>query len=122
MEQGFFNEDSVTLTLNFTDGDGDIGELDGNIKPNIFVIDNRIDTIADPFVIPTIPEQGVKNGIQGQIKLRLFNTCCLIPGISACDSSPDFPLDTVTYDVYLLDRAGNQSNTVTTSMITLLCN
>jgi len=123
MEQGSFNQDSLTLTLNFTDGDGDIGGLNGDISQNLFVIDNRIDTIADPFVIPTIPEQGVNNGIRGQIKLRMYTTCCLIPGIPACSpSAPDFPFDEVSFDVYMVDRAGNQSNTVTTSMIKLLCN
>lgn len=122
MEQGFFNNDSVTLVLNFTDGDGDIGGLDGQIEQNLFLIDNRTESIADQFVVPTIPEQGINNGIQGEIRIRLYTTCCLIPTIPACESSPDFPLDTVTYDVYLIDRAGNQSNTVTTSLITLLCN
>jgi len=68
MEQGFFNEDSVILTLKFTDGDGDIGGLDGDIRHNLFVIDNRLDTIADPFVLPTIPTQGVNNGVQGEIR------------------------------------------------------
>jgi len=122
MEQGFFNEDSVTLVLNFTDGDGDIGGIDGDLKQNLFVFDNRLDTLADPFVLPAIPAQGVRNGVQGEIRIRLYNTCCLIPGIPACDSSPDFPIDTVTYDVYMIDRAGNESNTVTTTMVTLLCN
>ncbi len=122
MEQGFFNEDSVTLVLNFTDGDGDIGDVDGNIMPNLFVIDNRLDTLADPFVLPNIPAQGIGNGVQGEIRIRLFTTCCLIEGITPCDSSPDFPTDTLSYDVFMVDRAGNESNVVTTTMVTLLCN
>lgn len=118
--QGFFNEDSLILTISFQDGNGDIGN---DTTQNIVVIDNRTGDIYDRFVTPQIPEQGINNGVKGEVRMVLFNTCCIFPdGIPPCEIVPQYPTDEISFSIYMEDRAGNQSNTINTSTVTILCN
>jgi len=119
MEQSFFLTDSVIVAIQFEDGDGDLGHESSDPTLNIIVIDNRTGEIFDRFKSPFIPLQGVNNGIQGEIRLKIFTTCCTMPG--GCESDDSFPEEQLSFDIYIVDRAGNQSNTITTSEITLLC-
>ncbi|MBK9734175.1 MAG: hypothetical protein IPO92_04105 [Saprospiraceae bacterium] len=124
MNQGVFGEDSVELVLFFTDGDGDFGsEAQSNVK-NIFIKDNRTNETFREYKAPFIPTQGSTNGISGTISIRIYSTCCIFPeasGIFPCTQTDDFPFNDLTLDIYIKDRAGNQSNTVTTSVIKLNC-
>ena len=89
MMQAPLNGDTTILTLDFTDGDGDIGFGMSTTGSNIFVIDNRTGEFFDRFRIPAIPEQGANNGITGTINMVLLNTCCVFPpqdSIPACES------------------------------------
>lgn len=105
----------------FTDGDGDLGHEE---ELNIFFFDLR-DT-SFPFTqyrIPFIPEEGAANGISGEIILDLESSCCIYDsGQAPCTPSEEVPRDTVIYEVYIVDRAGNESNRVLLPPITLLCN
>jgi hypothetical protein len=123
MDQGSLNSDSLFLQFTFTDGDGDIGFEAEFPDQNIFVIDNRTGDSYDAFKAPVIPEQGSSKGIEGTVTVRLFTTCCLFPdGTPPCEAPPNFPTDTLTLDVYIKDRANNQSNQITTTPIVLFCN
>jgi len=124
MNQGVFEEDSVILTLFFTDGDGDFGTSGQGNEKNIFILDKRTKEIFREYKAPFIPLEGAGNGISGTISIKIFSTCCIFPeasGIFPCESSEEFPFNDLVLDVYIKDRAGNQSNTVTTTAIRLNC-
>ncbi len=117
VRQGF-TKDTTIITFSFTDGDGDLGS--DSIR-NIFLIDNRTGN-EEQFRIPFIPPQGENNGISGEVEIEFFSTCCILPN----QPQPCFPpftqdRDTVSFDIYIEDQAGNRSNTVTTSNLILLC-
>lgn len=119
MVQSDLNLDSTILFLSFTDGDGDIGN---DVEVNVFVTDTRDDFLAARYRLPMIPEAGSNNGVSGEIQLVLYTTCCTFPnGQAPCTPSEQFPTDTVIYEIYIQDRAGNVSNIVRTDPITLEC-
>ena len=121
MQQGSGFEDETTLTISFTDGDGDIGIGDG--IPSIYFKDLRDSSEFITFVAPEIPEQGVGNGISGEMYIKVNTTCCIHPDQDdGCLSDfSDYPTDNLVYEVYIIDRAGNKSNVIQTDPITLLC-
>jgi len=122
MVQNSLNTDSTFVRFTFTDGDGDIGFDETTIEQNIFIIDNRTGDQYEAFKAPTIPEQGASKGISGDVTVRLFTTCCLFPdNIPPCESPRQFPTDTLTLDIFIVDREGNESNTITTTPIVLFC-
>lgn len=120
LRQGTGTTDTTHVTLTFTDGDGDLGDSD---SLNVFVIDNRDNFLKSKFRIPFIPEEGVGNGISGEITVRVNTSCCIFPNniLPPCSSSIDFPADTLRYIIYIKDRAGHESNRIETSDIVLLC-
>ena len=124
MRQGVFGEDSIIMTLSFTDGDGDFGTADTGIEKNIFMTDKRTGEIFREFKAPFVPIEGAANGISGTIDVKLYTTCCIFPkntGIPPCESPQAFPSNELILDIYIKDRAGNISNTVTSPPITLQC-
>ena len=123
MDQGDLNTDSLFMTFSFKDGDGDLGSGRGNIRENIIITDNRTGDVYDFFKIPDIPNPGVQNGLQGEITIKLFTTCCIFPdSIPPCQSPPQFPSNDLSFDIVLKDDAGNESEAVTTPTINLNCN
>ncbi len=123
MLQGFNDEDFVLATLEFTDGDGDIGNEDGEVT--LFVLDLRDSTFNNSAdKLPVVPEPGASNGISGDITFKIFQTCCLPPPeifTFSCAPAPLYPIDTVLFEVWIKDRAGNESNHVIVDPIYLLC-
>jgi hypothetical protein len=123
MDQGNLNNDSVFIFLSFTDGDGDIGYPADSPEKDIFVVDGRTGSIQDELKMPEVPEDGTGNGINGDITLRLFNTCCIFPrNIPPCSRGTGIPLDSLFYEIYIVDRAGNESNRIITPTMYLRCN
>jgi hypothetical protein len=124
MNQSNIFEDSITLTIEFTDGDGDFGSASTSNENNIFVIDNRTSLLNDAFKAPFIPTQGSGNGVAGKIFIKMYSTCCITDNNPSCcfDNFGCPQSNDLTYSVYIKDRAGNQSNTVITPNITLICN
>lgn len=113
----------LRIIVSFTDGDGDIG--DENNQANFFLKDSR-DGFEFTRSVPFVPEQGVGNGISGEITLKvntdLGHFCCFYPtGQEPCTPSEQFPTDTLTYTMWMTDRAGNKSNEIETEPIYLLC-
>jgi hypothetical protein len=122
LTQSNLNVDSLFLTFSFTDGDGDLGHEATDTARNIYIRDLRTGKFQDRFKSPYIPEEGIGNGITGEIQLLLFTTCCLFPdNIPPCSAPPQYPLDTVIYEISIRDRAGNFSNKITTEPIILTC-
>lgn len=123
LEQGSLNNDSLTMIISFTDGDGDLGSPPETAEKNLFVVDNRTGEIYNSFKTPVIPEEGVGNGVSGEIRVLMFTTCCIFPdNIPPCESPDLYPSNEISFDVYIVDRAGNESNIITTPSFTLLCN
>lgn len=125
MQQGEGFEDETILTISFTDGDGDIG-IDG--EPSVFFKDLRTGFDLLTAAAPVIPEQGVGNGISGEMYITVNTTCCIHPDPDLAEDGcgADFEgtgvfTDTLIYEVYIEDRAGNKSNVIQTGPIILLC-
>ena len=117
------NDDFLFLTIDFTDGDGDIGNSAGDTltKYNIEIIDTR-DSSLIPYKAPIVPLIGANNGISGEIEIKLFTTCCYYAdGFRPCEPHPVIPADTLTYKVAIFDRAGHKSNVIETPPIYLDC-
>ncbi len=119
MVQNSFNTDSIQVTFSFTDGDGDLGDED---SLNIFIRDNRDQFITSKYRLPELPPEGAQRGVRGEITLTIYTTCCIFPdGTPPCEASLQYPTDTLRYDIYIRDRAGNISNTISTNPIIILC-
>jgi hypothetical protein len=100
-------EDPIFFDLEYTDGDGDLGENDPDAK-NLIVIDPRIN-IKYEFRIQQLVPDPSNVPIKGTL---VFS----IPNAYITDGSNQ---QQVNYQIYVKDRAGNQSNTVTSSTITI---
>lgn len=107
-------QDSLELIFSFTDGDGDLGtpEIDltsRDIFVKIFELRNGV--FVEPvlpapleYKLPYLEPRGNNKSLKGDIKLNV-------------DYNITWPNDTIRYSLYIKDRAGNQSNTITTSVI-----
>lgn len=99
--------DSLTFVLGYEDGDGDLGSNDPDIK-NLFITDSRNGVVYQYRVKQLAPNNSTI-AIKGNLSVVL-DRVGLIGGGTA---------ETATYSIYMTDRAGNQSNTVTSSAITI---
>ena len=99
--------DPITFKIKYTDGDGDLGENDADAK-NLFLIDNRVNVTYE-YRIEQLAPSGSSIIIRGNLNIELSSTA-----ITNGSNS-----QSVTYSIYVRDRAGNQSNTVTTESITI---
>lgn len=114
--------DSLAVTIEFTDGDGDLGATENQtFKPvDVFVIENENrDTL--PFTMPFVAPKGASRGINGEITIVLNTTCCKVPNHLPCEKSIDYPLDTINYQLFIKDRAGHKSNIIKLPPIELIC-
>ncbi|MCX6183175.1 MAG: hypothetical protein NT150_14770 [Bacteroidetes bacterium] len=100
-------KDNFTITFSYLDNDGDLGENSADVK-NMFVKDNR-NGVVYQFRIPQLAPSGSTIAIQGDLNIDMPNV-----GISDGEST-----ESVTFDVHVKDRAGNESNTITSSAVTV---
>lgn len=125
MDQGALNQDSIVIFFSFTDGDGDLGIPEEERSSNnfdLFVIDTRTGNIQDKFALPYVPPKGASNGISGNARVVVFSTCCIYEdGSSTCEPNEEEPTDSIVYEIYVIDRSGNESNRILTSPITINC-
>ena len=120
-----------TITVSFTDGDGDIGvyaSSSDSCDPcsfkrgdtsclfmhsyNVFMIDSR-DTCVSYFASANISSDSKFKGISGDIDIiRAIDSkkCLSVP-------DPNCPLDTVVYTIVIRDLANHFSNKVKTTPI-----
>ena len=99
--------DDIIISISYSDANGDLGENNSDIH-NLFVEDNR-NNIVYHFRIPELTPTGSDIAIQGNFNIT-------INGSGITDGSSNQKLN---YAVYVKDRAGNNSNTITTSSITI---
>jgi hypothetical protein len=99
--------DDIIITIFYSDGDGDLGENNPDIH-NLFVEDNR-NGIVYQFRIPHLAPDNNSIAIEGDFNITINGS-----GITDESSSQQ-----VNYAIYVTDRAGNKSNTIITSSITI---
>ena len=99
--------DDIIITISYTDEDGDLGENSADIA-NLFVEDSR-NGIVYHYRIPQLAPNGNEIAIAGNFNITINGS-----GITNSSTSQQ-----VNYDIYVKDRAGNKSNTITTSNITI---
>jgi len=99
--------DDISITISYSDGNGDLGENNPDIH-NLFVEDNR-NGIVYQFRIPHLAPDNNSIAIEGDFNIT-------INGSGITDESS---IQQVNYAIYVTDRAGNKSNTITTSTITI---
>jgi len=105
------------LTFSFTDGDGDIGlsevqteaPFDFNLFVNRIAIKDGVEQNPEflKFRIPELTPGPGNTAIQGELDVQLDLISLL------------FTEDSLRYELYLLDRALNSSNIITTPTISL---
>lgn len=124
MQQGYFKEDSMEIYIQILDGDGDLGYLGDTAESStVFMVDSRTGNIAEQFSFPAIPDDKIQKGLDAELRILTYTTCCLFPdNLPPCSVQTAFPTDSFRYDIWLVDRAGNKSNTISTPMIRLFCN
>ncbi|MEO1262277.1 MAG: hypothetical protein AAFZ15_25955 [Bacteroidota bacterium] len=127
LQRGSLFNDTTFIKFSFTDGDGDIGDDENGDELRLFLTDSRNGFVND-LRIPYVLEPGASNGIRGEITARVFTSCCIFPEVppfgvvDGCLFTWDeMPYDSLTYDIYIEDRAGNRSNIITTSPIYIRC-
>lgn len=98
---------SITISLSYDDLDGDIGQNDPNVT-NLYVTDSR-NNVTYNYRISQLAPDGASIHIKGNLNVIIKNTA-ITDGSSS---------QSVTYSLYLKDRAGNTSNTITTTSITV---
>ena len=98
-------QDRLEITIAYEDGDGDLGNPDPDIN-SIFVKDSRLENEDEYYLGPLAPLDADVS-IQGKINLVLSTTFLLGNGTQ----------ESTIYSIYLVDRAGNQSNTIETDEI-----
>ncbi|MBL0310374.1 MAG: hypothetical protein IPP77_12075 [Bacteroidetes bacterium] len=96
-------QDELVITIEYTDGNGDLGENTPDAK-NLFVRDNR-NNVTSEFRIRQLAPDNANIIISGPLKINL-------PPQGFIDDNNT--TETATYSIYLVDRAGNQSNTIET--------
>ena len=120
LPQGNLNTDSLTITFTYTDGDGDLGDM--NNQASVYSTALRTGFEASTFSIPFVPVQGAGNGISGEISIQAFTACCIHPERNQiCMPFDDYPIDTLQFEIYIVDRAGNKSNTIVADPNFLIC-
>ena len=101
--------DDIIITISYADEDGDLGENPiYNDIDNLFVEDSR-NGIVYHYRIPQLAPNGNEIAIEGNFNITINGS-----GITNSSISQQ-----VNYAVYVKDRAGNKSNTITTSNITI---
>lgn len=120
--------DSADCVISFKDGDGDIGILEGDTAAKddfklkylykgadsqfhpFDMIDTtpEMDTLFYSYRVPDITPEGQYKALEGQIKAKLRSSPVYFPGHQV-----------VKFEIRLTDRAGHQSNTVTTNEIVI---
>jgi hypothetical protein len=98
--------DSIVFEVEYTDGDGDLGSM---TEDNFFIEDDRIQ-VTHGFRVQEIVPNGERVPITGSLRIILPNT--LITDGSASQQ--------VTFTLYMIDQAGNESNRVSTPPVTVI--
>jgi len=98
--------DDLTLEVKYIDGDGDLGSSDADVK-SVFVTDSRNDIVHEYHLQPLAPLDETLT-IEGELNIVVSNIILLDDTNSS---------ETAEFTIQLIDRAGNESNLVSTDNI-----
>lgn len=98
-------KEKVSLVIKYEDNDGDLGENNPDVK-NLFITDQR-NGVQYTYRIPQLSPNGSNIRITGNLEINLNSLSVVGSGTS----------ESVIFNIYAIDRAGNQSNTITSSSI-----
>jgi hypothetical protein len=99
--------DSLVVTISYRDGNGDLGENDTD-ENNLFLQDSR-NGVTYGFRVRQLAPDDAVIAIDGNLNIKLPN----VPIIGEGNS------ESLTYSIWVIDRAGNESNRVQSSSITV---
>lgn len=99
--------ETITFTISYTDGDGDIGTEDAD-DFSLEILDNRENILNSFHIPPQSPGSGIV--ISGVLIAEVENLILL-------DQSNNS--ESVTFNVRLRDRQGNWSKTITSETVTV---
>jgi hypothetical protein len=102
-------KDSLLITIGYTDGDGDLGE-NSSTAQNAFVTDSR-NNLTYSFRIRQLAPENANIIIRGKLDI-------IVPAIALQNSS--LASESVLFSVRVKDRAGNMSNSVNTSSVSVV--
>ena len=100
-------KDSIIITVNFSDDDGDLGFKSPD-SLSVSVLDNRL-TKADLYYLSPVTPDGKELKVKGNFRIKIANTFLIGNGGE----------EQTFYTIFVRDRAGNQSNIITTSNLTI---
>lgn len=102
-------QDSLSITIAYTDGDGDIGHPDPNYA-TILLQDSRVATPESYALLPLLLPDSLPKSINGNIHLKTRPTFVL----------GNDTLQTFQYSITLKDQNGHNSNTILTPQIIVI--
>lgn len=106
---GTINEfEDILFTIKYTDGDGDLGTSDADEKV-LEIIDNRF-PVTHQFHVQPLAPSGSSITIQGNLSITLENVILKDQQNSS---------ESATFTIRLKDQAGNWSNSITSSSVTI---
>ncbi len=107
-------KDTVFISFNVADKDGDLG-VDANTGYDIYLKDSRDNAPAQGLSFPSLPEEITEdnNGIKAVCTIRIYASLFLIKRTDPIHAKED----TLTYEIYVRDRASHESNRITTPPI-----
>lgn len=100
--------DSVVISISYLDNNGDLGENETEI-PNAFVKDLRNNLEYSFRIRQLAPDATI--AIKGNLEI-------IVPQVALVNSSSTS--ESATFEVYVKDRAGLESNKITTTAVTIV--
>ncbi len=111
---------SFVITIQFQDGDGNLGTTEQSPEANVFVIDQR-DGFVTNYSFSDLSGGG-EQAVSGTIDIIITSECCRVLSGIPCTPQADYPpTDTVRYEIVLKDRAGNLSNVAISPPLIIVC-
>ena len=108
--------DTVFLEFAFTDGNADLGNDPNGTRYDIYIKDFRYDTGFVGYFFPSIDKsiEDAKKGLSGECLFEFFAPQILN---ARTDSIHTKYGDTTHFEFYIMDRAGDTSNHITTGSV-----
>src|SRR5690606_25893980 len=108
-------DQSLNIGFSFQDGAADLGNYPNPDQMDIYIKDLRNDSVFT-FYFPDLDPEYLddKKGVSGQsvVYMPVYN-------LSLRGDSTHLMSDTTAFELYILDKAGNKSNVITTDSLVL---